>query len=130
MFYEVLTVACGVEAYMHALAEISFGDLLEFLNYGAAGVLALAFIAMLILFWKKDKQTTEAMDMLKERDMVIGDENDRLEKMIEVVRQNTEAMTSVRMAVEQNTQVIQRLDLDFSKRLDDMSRDIREMRNR
>jgi len=115
---------------MHALAEISFGDLLEFLNYGAAGVLALAFIAMLILFWKKDKQTTEAMDMLKERDMVIGDENDRLEKMIEVVRQNTEAMTSVRMAVEQNTQVIQRLDLDFSKRLDDMSRDIREMRNR
>jgi len=115
---------------MYALAEFDFEGLLEFLNYGAAGVLALAFVAVLFLFWKKDKQTTETLDMLKERDENLDDEGERLDKMIEVVQQNTEAMTSVRMAVEQNTQVIQRLDLDFSKKLEDLSRDMREIREK
>lgn len=114
----------------YALAEFDFEGLLEFLNYGAAGVLALAFVVVLLLFWKKDKQTTELIEMLKESEGEGVDEGERLDKMIEVVQQNTEAMTSVRMAVEQNTQVIQRLDLDFTKKLEDLSRGQREIREK
>jgi len=62
---------------------MQFGDLLEFLNYGAAGVMALAFVVVLFLFWKKDKQVDELFDALKERDEKLEDDGGRLDSMIE-----------------------------------------------
>lgn len=119
------------------LAGVEFGiDVLEILNYGAVGILALGFLTLLYLFWRKDRDSSETIRLLREvqdaflsqkshSDDVFRSEEDKLDKMIEVVQQNTEAMTSIRMAVEQNTQAIQRLDTDVSRRLDDQSRDLR-----
>lgn len=115
-------------AQQQILAELDFGGLLEFLNYGAAGVMALAFVVVLFLFWKKDKQVDELFDALKERDDKLEDDSARLDSMIEVVKQNTEAMTSVRMAVDHNTEAMTRLNADLDKKLEDLDRDMREMR--
>lgn len=112
------------------LAELDFGELLEFLNYGAAGVMALAFVVILLLFWKKDKQVDELFDSLKERDDKLDEEGGILDSMIEVVKQNTEAMTSVRMAVDHNTEAMTRLNTDLDKRLEDLDRDMREIRRK
>ena len=112
------------------LAELDFGSLLEFLNYGAAGVMALAFVVILILFWKKDGQVDKMFDMLKERGDGLEEESGRLDSMIEVVTQNTEAMTSVRMAVDHNTEAMTRLNTDLDKKLDDLDRDMREIRQK
>ncbi len=112
------------------LAELDFAGLLEFLNYGAAGVLALAFVVILLLFWKKDKQMDESFEMLKERDEKLNEEAGRLDSMIEVVKQNTEAMTSVRMAVDHNTTAMTRLNTDLDKRLEALDRDMREIRQK
>ena len=112
------------------LAQMQFGDLLEFLNYGAAGVMALAFVVVLFLFWKKDNQVDKLFDALRERDDRLEDDGERLDSMIEVVKQNTEAMTSVRMAVDHNTEAMTRLNTDLDKKLEDLDRDIRELRQK
>ncbi len=114
----------------HMLADLDFSSLLDFLNYGAAGVMALAFVVVLFLFWKKDKQVDELFSALKERDDRLEDDGGRLDSMIEVVKQNTEAMTSVRMAVDHNTEAMTRLNTDLDKKLEDLDRDMREIRQK
>jgi len=96
---------------------------LEFLNYGAAGVLALAFLLMVFLLWKRGEKTDKAINGLV-------DKGETVDALLDVVRSNTAAMTCVKKAVEENSRIVERFDTDVSKKLDELGRDIRELRER
>lgn len=89
--------------------------------YGAIGILASAFFLMVILYWKKDRRTDGTVDLLRQVVVAnieavdeIKNGDKRLEQMLECVQQNSEAMTGVKMAVEQNSQILQRLNIDYN----------------
>lgn len=94
---------------------------LEFLNLGAAGVLSLSFLLLLYMLWKRGEKDDKAIDALTDR-------NEDVDSLMHVVKCNTEAMTAVKMAVDSNTQAITRLNGDLDKRLENMDRDIRDLR--
>ena len=89
--------------------------------YSVIGSLITAFFVMVILYWKKDRKTDHTVDLLRQvvvanieavEEIKNGDK--RLEQMLECVQQNSEAMTGVKMAVEQNSQILQRLNIDYN----------------
>lgn len=96
---------------------------LEFLNYGAAGVLSLSFLLLLWMLWKRGEKDSKAIDALADR-------NEDKESLMSVVKCNTEAMTSIKCAVEENCRVIEKLNGDMHNRSTELSRDIRELRER
>lgn len=82
------------------------------------GILSVSIIAMLIQ-WKSHTQVDSTTDLLKEAIMAnidtvdeIKKSDQRLEQMMEIVQRNTEAMTAVKMAVEQNSNSLQRLSME------------------
>lgn len=92
------------------LAQVDLEFLQGFLNYGAVGVLAICFVVLLVLFWRKDDRGAEMLQMLKDsRDGEAGNE-ELVHKMIEVIQENSEATVAMREHMERVSEAIRRLD--------------------
>jgi len=92
-------------------------------------------LLMAILHWRKDQQNAKTVELLKQVVMAnieavdsLRDGDKRLSQMLECVQQNSEAMVGVRMAVEQNSQLLQRLNIDYNARLEAVAEAVRAAR--
>ena len=104
--------------------------------YSAVGILASAFFLMVILYWKKDHKTDNTVDLLRQVVVAnieavdeIKNGDKRLEQMLECVQQNSKAMTGVKMAVEQNSQILQRLNIDYNAQSEALAEAVKAIRS-
>ena len=104
--------------------------------YSAVGILASAFFLMVILYWKKDRKTDNTVDLLRQVVVAnieavdeIKNGDKRLEQMLECVQQNSKAMTGVKMAVEQNSQILQRLNIDYNAQSEALAEAVKAIRS-
>ena len=104
--------------------------------YSAVGILASAFFLMVILYWKKDRKTDNTVDLLRQVVVAnieavdeIKNGDKRLEQMLECVQQNSKAMTGVKMAVEQNSQILQRLNIDYVAQSEALAEAVKAIRS-
>jgi len=100
-----------------------------------ACLLMVPMLLMAILHWRKDQQNAKTVELLKQVVMAnieavdsLRDGDKRLSQMLECVQQNSEAMVGVRMAVEQNSQLLQRLNIDYNARLEAVAEAVRAAR--
>lgn len=104
--------------------------------YSVMGILASAFFLMVILYWKKDRKTDNTVGLLRQVVVAnieavdeIKNGDKRLEQMLECVQQNSEAMTGVKMAVEQNSQILQRLNIDYNAQSEALAEAVKAIRS-
>ena len=97
---------------------------------------ASAFFLMVILYWKKDRKTDNTVDLLRQVVVAnieavdeIKNGDKRLEQMLECVQQNSKAMTGVKMAVEQNSQILQRLNIDYNAQSEALAEAVKAIRS-
>jgi hypothetical protein len=132
------------------LAEFDLEFLRGFLNYGAVGVLAIAFVVLLVLFWKKDERAAEMFQLLKDGHQDEAGNKELASRMIEVIRENSEATVAMRehmervsddirrleggiighAAAEQHENTIRRLERDFGGRIAALVEEIRSLREK
>lgn len=98
-------------------------------------LLLVPMLLMAILHWRKDQQNAKTVELLKQVVMAnieavdsLRDGDKRLSQMLECVQQNSEAMVGVKMAVEQNSQLLQRLNIDYNARLEAVTEAVRAAR--
>lgn len=92
------------------LAEFDLEFLRGFLNYGAVGVMAIAFVVLLVLFWKKDERAAEMFQLLKDGRQDEAGSKELARKMIEVIQENSEATVAMREHMERVSDAIRRLE--------------------
>lgn len=104
--------------------------------YGIIGVLTSAFFLMVILYWSKDRKTDSTVDLLRQVVVAnieavdeIKNGDKRLEQMLKCVQQNSQAMTGVKMAVEQNSQILQRLNIDYNAQSEALAEAVKAIRS-
>jgi len=88
--------------------------------YLGAGAL-MTVIYLMVALHQRSRKSDGTVDLLRQAIVAnieavdeIKDGDKRLEMMLECVQQNSEAMTAVKMAVEQNSQLLQRLNMDYN----------------
>jgi len=98
-------------------------------------LLLVPMLLMAILHWRKDQQNAKTVELLKQVVLAnieavdsLRDGDKRLSQMLECVQQNSEAMAGVKMAVEQNSQLLQRLNIDYNARLEAVTEAVRAAR--
>ena len=98
-------------------------------------LLLVPMLLMAVLHWRKDQQNAKTVELLKQVVLAnieamdsLRDGDKRLSQMLECVQQNSEAMASVKMAVEQNSQLLQRLNIDYNARLEAVTEAVRAVR--
>ena len=132
------------------LAEFDLEFLRGFLNYGAVGVMAIAFVVLLVLFWKKDDRAAEMFQLLKDGRQNEASDEEFVRKMIEVIQENSEATVAMRehmervsdairrledsivgrAASERHESAIRRLERDFGGRFAALAQEIRNLREK
>jgi len=132
------------------LAELDLEFLRGFLNYGAVGVMAIAFVVLLVLFWKKDDRAAEMFQLLKDGRQNEASDEELVRKMIEVIQENSEATVAMRehmervsdairrledsivgrAASERHESAIRRLERDFGGRFAALAQEIRNLRGK
>jgi hypothetical protein len=98
-------------------------------------LLIVPILLVSLLYWRKDQQNAKTLELLKQVVLAnieavdsLRDGDKRLTQMLECVQQNSEAMVGVQMAVEQNSQLLQRLNIDYNARLEAVTEAVRAAR--
>jgi len=107
-----------------------FDSIVTLLNQGGFAVMSVAFIAGMVMMWRKDARAERTLVMLQDRDEDAHDSAVKLDAMLTVVERNTSAMSSLKSAVDANTQTLTRLNGDLDRRMSEIVAEVREVRRR
>jgi len=103
-------------------------SIITLLNNGGFAVMSVAFIAGMVMMWKKDARAERTLLMLKDRDEDAHNSGIQLDAMMSVVSHNSEVLEALRGSVDANTATLTRLNGDLDRRMSDIVQEIRSRR--
>lgn len=78
----------------------------ELLNYGPTGILALAMVSTIGLFWRSHRMLSSSVGHTKDALKLAEAKDERIQILVDVVKENSEAVTSLKDSVHSNSEAL------------------------
>jgi len=81
----------------------------ELLSYGPTGILALAMLSTIGLFWRSQRSLASSVGHTREALKLAEAKNERIQVLVDVIQRNTDALAGVKEAVHATAEAVRHM---------------------